>query len=506
MSEKPVTMMSTADSTDEKATSPDAPDVAVDTSDISPPVTAVNADENTTTLAAYDIAAAAYLEHTPSEPSALAEWLAGMVGEVIAPGARVLEIGSAGGKDAAFLRDSGLMVQPTDAASSFVTHLRAHGFPDAVRYDVRRDAPPPGDWDIVFANAVLPHLRRRDVIPALRRLHDELGDETVLMCSVKIGDGEGWSTEKLGTLRWYTYWRPEEFFRAVRAAGWVVQESRLRAGRYDDWISVVALPERSALREAFDDRAETYRDSAWHRAFAEQFVDTVPLTEGMQVLDVATGTGFVADAVARAVGPRGRVTAVDVSEGMLAVLAEHVVDVDASSRAPIEVVLCDGTDLYLPDTCMDVVICGAGLLYMPVEVALAEWFRVLRPGGLVAFSGMRADEPPSWRLFRTRARAYGLDLPDPSASLGSPEACVAALERAGFTNAGVVEGLVPFTDADVSQAWAVHARMARHELIAVPEEDVARLRASYVAEVELSARSDPTFVQARTLYATARRP
>lgn len=461
-------------------------------------------DENEATLAAYEAGVSAYLAHTPTQPSALARWLGGLAGDVFAPGARVLEVGSAGGIDASYLRAAGFDVVVTDAAQGFVDHLRGHGFPAALRYDVRRDPPPTPDVDILFANAVLPHLRRDETGAVLARLAEEFGDETVLFASVKLGDGEGWSTEKLGSGRWYTYWRPEEFTRTLYDAGWVVEEARIRAGRYDDWIAIIALPARSALRDAFDERAANYARSDWHRVFAEQLVAASPLRPGSHVLDVAAGTGFVAREAAARLGPTGAVTAVDISEGMLAALAAH--GEPEPAHAPIQAVLGDAMCLDLPDQCVDAVLCGAGLLYMrPVE-ALREWHRVLRPGGFVAFSTMRADEPAAARLFRLHARAYGLTLTDPTAPLGTPEDCRRVLAEAGFVDIEVNPGQVRFSAADLDQAWDVQHRMARAELATLPDEDVGRLRASYVAEVGLLTRTDPRFSVADTLYAVARRP
>ena len=461
-------------------------------------------DENEATVAAYETGIAAYLAHTPSAPSALARWLGALAGDIFAPGARVLEVGAAGGTDAGHLRAAGFEVIATDAAAGFVDYLREHGFPDAQRYDVRRDPPPARDVDIVFANAVLPHLRRDETVPVLQRLHDELGDETVLVASVKLGDGAGWSTEKLGAGRWYTYWQPEDFTRTLGEAGWVVEEARIRAGRFDDWIGVIALPARSALRDAFDERASEYARSGWHRSYAAQLVAASPLQPGSRVLDVAAGTGFVSRAAAARIGAEGSVTAVDISEGMLAALSRDCPT--AAGCAPIHPVLMDAMHLQFPEHSFDAVLCGAGLLYMRPAEALREWHRVLRPGGFVAFSGMQADEPPAGRLFRLHARAYGLTLTDRSDPLGTPQRCQAALEEAGFEAAQVTPGRVHFTEADLDRAWDIQTRMARAELATLPEEEVGRLRASYVAEVALRVRTDPEFVVAKTLYAVARRP
>ncbi|WP_116112083.1 class I SAM-dependent methyltransferase [Austwickia chelonae] len=459
-------------------------------------------DEREATLASYNAGVAEYLRLTPEEPSALAFWLGTMVGDVFAPGARVWEIGSAGGQDARHLRECGLEVLASDAATAFVDHLHENGFPEAFRYDLQVDDPPLSDVDIVFANAVLPHLRRDEVGPALARVQSAVGDDVVLFASVKLGDGEGWSTEKLSGPRWYTYWQPEEFTRVLQSSGWVVEEARARAGRYDDWLAVIALPTRSALRDAFDERAASYCRSDFHRIHAERLVEETPLVPGTTVVDAAAGTGFVARAAGRRIGPDGRVIAVDLSEGMLQSLATGD-DVDA---APIEVVVGDAVELDLPDQAVDAVLCSGGLLYMDVDLALSEWHRVISSGGVVSFSTMAAENPPPSLLFRVHARGYGLDIADPYAPLGTPEACTAALERAGFVDVQVTAGEVPLSDRDLDQTWEVYQRMARHDLATLPDADVWRLRASYVAEMTLRSRSDLEFRTGRALYATGRRP
>ena len=71
----------------------------------------------------------------------------------------------------------------------------------------------------------------------------------------------------------------------------------------------------------------TYRSepaAGYGRAFAPVSKRFVPfllravwLAPGMRVLDVATGTGLVAEAALAAVGPTGHVTAADLSPAML---------------------------------------------------------------------------------------------------------------------------------------------------------------------------------------------
>ena len=58
-----------------------------------------------------------------------------------------------------------------------------------------------------------------------------------------------------------------------------------------------------AIASHFDARAARYVGDGWHRRYARQFVEAVPLRPGNLVLDADTGTGFAALAAADRVGP-----------------------------------------------------------------------------------------------------------------------------------------------------------------------------------------------------------
>jgi hypothetical protein len=76
--------------------------------------------------------------------------------------------------------------------------------------------------------------------------------------------------------------------------------------------------------------------------FAEDVLDVVGLERGTAVLDVACGTGALSRAIARRVGPQGRVTAVDLSPAMLAVASAET---PAADSAPIDFIAASADDL-----------------------------------------------------------------------------------------------------------------------------------------------------------------
>src|SRR5262245_24915343 len=114
------------------------------------------------------------------------------------------------------------------------------------------------------------------------------------------------------------------------------------------------------------------------------------LAPGQRVLDVACGTGLIALPVAEAIGPRGFVVGVDISEQMVDAARERAIE---RELANVSFARMDAENLALPDAGFDVVLCALGLMFMPdPEQAIGEMRRVLRPGGrlVVAVWGERA--------------------------------------------------------------------------------------------------------------------
>lgn len=103
---------------------------------------------------------------------------------------------------------------------------------------------------------------------------------------------------------------------------------------------------------------------------------------GQRVLDIATGTGLGAAAALTVVGPGGQVTAADVSSAMAEKARERL------GKAPnARVMVEDGQALSFPDQSFDAVLCSLGLMFFPDPArGLAEFYRVLRPGGRAAVS------------------------------------------------------------------------------------------------------------------------
>ncbi|WIY03631.1 class I SAM-dependent methyltransferase [Amycolatopsis mongoliensis] len=134
---------------------------------------------------------------------------------------------------------------------------------------------------------------------------------------------------------------------------------------------------RAAL---FDGTAEHYDEDTFHAQVADALVE--PLAPGPQlVLDVATGTGFAAYA-ALLLKPE-RVLAVDLSPAMVARATAKAPTLDPSGLITWQV--GPAVPMPAPDGSADVVLCASSLHFLGA-VAFADWLRVLKPGGRLAFS------------------------------------------------------------------------------------------------------------------------
>ena len=258
------------------------------------------------------------------------------------------------------------------------------------------------------------------------------------------------------------------------------------------------------IADAFDQRAPNYGKGEWHRIYAERLVELAALEPRQSVLDAGAGTGLAAVAIARAVGPSGRVVAIDISLGML---AEARAAIAAGGFTNVEVAQADATNLPQFDaSAFDAVICAAALLYMPVAAALEEWHRVLKPGGLVGFSTMREGSPRAGQLFRDCAQEFGIRLQDPSAALGSDDRCRAALAAAGFHDLAIVAEHVDFSPADLARAWDSNSRSPSHVAVrGLSDMDRDALHEQYESALRAHLADDAMFARAEVLYAFGRK-
>lgn len=143
----------------------------------------------------------------------------------------------------------------------------------------------------------------------------------------------------------------------------------------------------SLVRGVFDSVAERYdlmndlMSGGAHRLWKAALVDWLRPRAGMHLLDLAGGTGDIAERCLRAVGSaEARVTVADINESMLAVGRRRAQQRSHDRR--IAWLCTDAERLPMTDRSVDAVTIAFGIRNCTnIEMVLREARRVLRPGG-----------------------------------------------------------------------------------------------------------------------------
>ena len=151
------------------------------------------------------------------------------------------------------------------------------------------------------------------------------------------------------------------------------------------------------VRGVFDSVAKKYdvmndlMSGGMHRAWKKYTVAVANLKAGDKALDIAGGTGDLARAFAKRVGPTGVVVHTDINEAMLRVGRDRLLD----EGLVLPTTICDAERLPFATGRFDLVSVAFGLRNMThKEAALAEMNRVLRPGGrLLVLEFSKVAEP-----------------------------------------------------------------------------------------------------------------
>ena len=129
-----------------------------------------------------------------------------------------------------------------------------------------------------------------------------------------------------------------------------------------------------------------------------KLIERSGIKQGMRVLDLGCGSGAFTTYVARAVGEKGKVYALDVQPAMLKQLKRKLAKEQNRDIKNVELKLADAYALPFEDSSLDVVYMAAVFMEIPHRPrALKEIWRVLKPGAFLAITEFMPDPDYPWR-------------------------------------------------------------------------------------------------------------
>jgi ubiquinone/menaquinone biosynthesis C-methylase UbiE len=272
----------------------------------------------------------------------------------------------------------------------------------------------------------------------------------------------------------------------------------------------VSMQQRAWSGEHASSTGQTHSGSEWLDAHFEMArpeyvtqLHAVGIQPGWHVLDAACGSGPFLPWMAELVGPNGRLAALDLADDNVALVEQRVQAWDLACL----VEACVGTvlDLPYPDDHFDAVWFANTSQYLSDDelmTALAEFRRVVRPGGLVAVKEIDAGlirflpAPPNLyaRLYDAAAAAGAVQ----ERGVQRAPALPAFLRRAGFVGVWgrgtLIERsapLEPVAHRFFGDVLAYFAQFVRE--LALPDADQAFWAGLRIPEAIEQLLNDPDF-------------
>jgi ubiquinone/menaquinone biosynthesis C-methylase UbiE len=141
--------------------------------------------------------------------------------------AKVLDAGCGWGRDSKILAKS-FSVIGIDLSEKLLDLAKAYASKAKFQIgDISKTNFPDNTFHGIWANDILLHLDRKDILPTLKEFHRLLKSSGILYVSVKEGEGESWEEEEMSNFkpRFYTWFKEDEIIKYFKKAGFRIIET-----------------------------------------------------------------------------------------------------------------------------------------------------------------------------------------------------------------------------------------------------------------------------------------
>jgi len=200
------------------------------------------------------------------------------------------------------------------------------------------------------------------------------------------------------------------------------------------------------------------------RNVGERLVASLDPVAGETILELAAGPGDTGFMAASRLGPDGLLISTDFAPEMVATARARGTELGLTN---VDYRVVDAEAIDLPDGAIDGIVCRWGVMLVPQPtLALEESFRVLRPGGRIAFSVWAEPEANAWGTAVGHA-LLGLELiepPDPDAPgpfrLGDANRVRELVVAAGLDEPAIEDVPITWVHESFDDYWEVTADLS----------------------------------------------
>ncbi|TAL27355.1 MAG: methyltransferase domain-containing protein [Nitrospirae bacterium] len=259
---------------------------------------------------------------------------------------------------------------------------------------------------------------------------------------------------------------------------------------------------KKRLQAAFNAVANGYDNPAlrFFPESAKHLPQFLKLKGDEHVLDIATGTGHAAIALAAAL-PKGRVTGIDFSEGML---SRAKAKIDENGIRNISLHSMDMQSLDFPDSAFDAAVFSFSIFFVEdMELQLRHVAEKVKLGGKVlATSFYSGTFSPQVDIFFERVKKYGVDVPSVWRRLSTTEECSTLFEKAGLSNIRVATKDIGYYLADAGQWWDIVWNAGLRRFVSgLSPEDLEKFKKEHLQEVAGLSTDKGIWLEVKVLYA-----
>lgn len=265
---------------------------------------------------------------------------------------------------------------------------------------------------------------------------------------------------------------------------------------------------KAMLKGTFDTVSGGYDNRAlrFFPESAKHLAACLDLQGGEKVLDVATGTGHAAFALAPRV-PRGRVTGVDFSPGMLDQARRKAASLNVRN---VEFIEGDMEDLGFLDGQFDAAVCSFGIFFVKdMDAQLSHIAAAVKGGGQVAVSGFQENYfHPLKDLMVKRLESYGVEPPPQNWKRIATEAgCKELFTKAGLTDVRVEKRNVGYFLVDPEEWWDVVWNAGFRRLVTpLSQKDQEQFKQEHLREVAALRTKEGIWLDVGVVFAIGAKP